>query len=189
MDDRRDLLILGGGLVGMTLALTAAKKGISSHVVDRADPAELTAEGFDGRASAISTASWNLFRNIGIAPALEPQACPISSIAVTDRMLPGRIAFTPAAHEGTLGRMFANRALRLALFEAARAEPLIAWHAKADVVGRHRYDYNVSVRLGDGQELRAALMVGAEGRSSPTREEAGIAVAKWDYRHLSLIHI
>jgi glycine/D-amino acid oxidase-like deaminating enzyme len=67
MSDKRDLLILGGGLVGMTLALAAARKGISSHVVDRADPAELTAEGFDGRASAISTASWNLLRNIGLA--------------------------------------------------------------------------------------------------------------------------
>ena len=63
--DRRDLVILGGGLVGMTLALAAAKQGITSHVVDKADPAELTAEGVDGRASAISSASWNLFRNIG----------------------------------------------------------------------------------------------------------------------------
>ena len=58
MNDRRDLLIIGGGLVGMTLALAAARKGFTAHVVDRADPAELTAEGFDGRASAISTASW-----------------------------------------------------------------------------------------------------------------------------------
>ena len=91
MSDKRELLILGGGLVGMTLALAAAKKGIASHVVDRADPAALTAEGFDGRASAISTASWNLFKNIGIAPALEAQACPIASIAVTDGMKPGRI--------------------------------------------------------------------------------------------------
>lgn len=187
MNDRRDLLILGGGLVGMTLALAAAKKGFSSHVVDRADPAELTAEGFDGRASAISTASWNLFRNIGIAPALEPQACPIATIAVTDRQRPGRINFTPAVHEGTLGRMFANRTLRLALFEAARAEPLIAWHAKADVVARQRGDHGVSARLGDGREFAAALMIGAEGRRSPTREEAGIAVAKWDYRHRAII--
>lgn len=187
MSDKRDLLILGGGLAGMTLALAAAKEGLSSHVVDRADPAELTAEGFDGRASAISTASWNLFRNIGLAPALEPQACPIASIAVTDRMRPGRIDFTPAPYEGTLGRMFANRTLRLALFEAARAEPLIAWHARNQVVARHRDEYGVSVRLADGQELRAALMIGAEGRGSPTREEAGIAVAKWDYHHRAII--
>src|SRR5690349_19344062 len=90
MDDKRDLVILGGGLVGMTLALAAARKGISSHVVDRADPAELTAEGFDGRASAISTASWNLFTNIGLADRLEPHGCPIASIAVSDGMKPGR---------------------------------------------------------------------------------------------------
>lgn len=60
----RDLVILGGGLVGMALALAAARKGLSSHVIDRADPAELTAEGFDDRATAISTASWHLFENI-----------------------------------------------------------------------------------------------------------------------------
>ncbi len=187
MSDKRDLLILGGGLVGMTLALTAAKKGLSSHVVDRADPAELTAEGFDGRASAISTASWNLFGNIGLADALEPFACPISEIAVSDGMKPGRIDFEPKPEEGSLGRMFANRRLRLALFEAAKDHPLIAWHANADVTRRRRGEHGVSAALAHGPELTASLMVGAEGRNSPTRQEAGIAVAKWDYRHRAII--
>lgn len=187
LNPRRDLLILGGGLVGMTLALAAAKKGISSHVVDRADPAELTAEGFDGRASAISTASWNLFSNIGLANALEPHGCPIQAIAVTDAMRPGRIDFRPEPHEGSLGRMFANRTLRLALFEAARDEPLIAWHARAKVVDRHRGEHGVSATLEDGTVLEASLMCAAEGRGSPTREEAGFAMAHWDYRHRAII--
>jgi len=191
MSDKRDLLVLGGGLVGMTLALTAARKGLTSHVVDRADPTELTAEGFDGRASAISTASWNLFGNIGIADALEPHACPISRIAVTDGMRPGRIDFQPEPHAdthgGSLGRMFANRTLRLALFEAAAAEPLIAWHSKAEVTTRERGEFGVSATLVDGARLEASLMVAAEGRNSPTREEAGIAVAKWDYRHRAIV--
>jgi 2-octaprenyl-6-methoxyphenol hydroxylase len=187
MSDKRDLLILGGGLVGMTLALAAARKGISSHVVDRADPAELTAEGFDGRASAISTASWNLFANIGIADRLEPHGCPIESIAVTDGMKPGRIDFQPEPHEGSLGRMFANRTLRLALFEAAKDEPLIAWHPRAEVSHRERGEFGASATLADGTVLEAALMIAAEGRNSPTREEAGIAVAKWDYRHRAII--
>ncbi|MBO0749373.1 MAG: FAD-dependent monooxygenase [Porphyrobacter sp.] len=187
MSDKRDLLILGGGLVGMTLALAAARKGLSSHVVDRADPAELTAEGFDGRASAISTASWNLFTNVGLADRLEPHGCPIDSIAVTDQMKPGRIDFQPTPEEGSLGRMFANRELRLALFEAARDEPLIAWHAKTEVTARRRGEHGVSATLADGTELTAALMVAAEGRNSPTRQEAGIAVARWDYHHRAII--
>ncbi|MXO62217.1 FAD-dependent monooxygenase [Qipengyuania oceanensis] len=187
MDDKKDLLILGGGLVGMTLALAAAKKGISSHVVDRADPAELTDEGFDGRASAISTASWSLFRNIGLADRLEPHACHIASIAVTDQMKPGRIDFQPESHEPSLGRMFANRELRLALFEAAREEPLIAWHSRAEIVERHRDDFGVAAILADGRRLEAALMIAAEGRGSPTREDAGISIAKWDYSHRAII--
>lgn len=184
---KRDLLIIGGGLVGMTLALAAARKGFSSHVVDRADPADLTAEGFDGRASAISTASWNLFTNIGIAEALEPYGSPIDSIAVSDQMKPGRIDFTPAPEDGTLGRMFANRQLRTALFEAAAREPLIDWHAPVNVAERTRGEFGVSVTLEDGRTLNADLMVGAEGRFSPSREEEGLKMAKWDYGHRAII--
>ncbi len=187
MDDTRDLLILGGGLVGMTLALTAARKGISSHVVDRADPADLTAEGFDGRASAISTASWNLFTNIGIADRLEPHGSPISAIAVSDQLKPGEITFKPEPHEGSLGRMFANRTLRLALFQAASEEPLIAWHSKANITERNRGEHGVSVTLESGRVLHGALMIAAEGRGSPTREDAGIVTAHWDYSHRAII--
>ena len=187
MAETRELLILGGGLVGMTLALAAARKGMSSHVVDRADPAELTAEGFDGRASAISTASWNLFTHIGLAESLAPLGCPIDSIAVTDGMKPGRIDFRPEPHEGSLGYMFANRVLRLALFEAARREPLITWHASSEVAERQRGEHGVSATLANGDVLRARLMVGAEGRRSPTREEAGLNLAQWDYRHRAII--
>ncbi len=187
MSDTRELVILGGGLVGMTLALAAAKQGIASHVVDMADPASLTADGFDGRASAISTASWNLFANIGLAERLEPQGCPIDTIAVTDAMKPGRIDFKPEPHEGSLGVMFANRVLRQVLFEAARDEPLIAWHAPARVAQRERGPHGVSATLADGQVLRGRLLIGAEGRRSPTRDEAGLKLAQWDYKHRAII--
>lgn len=184
---RRDLVILGGGMVGMALALAAAKAGISSHVVDRAKPEELTAAGADGRASAISTASWNLFNNIGLADRIDHLGCAIDSIAVTDGLKPGRIDFKPEPHEGTLGRMFANRDLRLALFEAARAEPLLIWHTGAEVAARDRNAHGVTVRLGDGQVLEGSLLVAAEGRMSPTREEAGFSLARWDYSHSAIV--
>lgn len=187
MSERRDLVILGGGLVGMTLALAAARAGITSHVVDKAAPEELTAEGADGRASAISTASWNLFTNIGLAERLAPLGCPIEAIAVTDGMKPGRLDFRPKPEEGSLGRMFANRDLRLALFEAARAEPAIAWHTRAEPVERERDAHGVSVTLQDGAVLTGSVLVAAEGRQSPTRDEAGFSLARWDYRHRAMV--
>jgi len=192
MSETRDLVILGGGLVGMTLALAAAKSGITSHVVDKAAPEELTAEGVDGRASAISTASWNLFRNIGLGDRLEPLGCPIDAIAVTDQMKPGRIDFRPEPRDGSarsdsLGRMYANRDLRIALFEAARAEPAIAWHTRAEPVARERGEHGVAVTLADGRVLAGNLMVAAEGRQSPTRDEAGFGLAKWDYHHRAMV--
>ena len=185
--DRRDLIVLGGGLVGMTLAIAAARQGITSHVVERADPAELTAEGVDGRASAISAASWNLFCNIGLEAALTPLGCPIGSIAVTDAMRPGRIDFQPKPGEGSLGRMYANRDIRLALFDAARAEPAIAWHTGVEAVKRERGPHGASVTLDDGRVLQGSVLIGAEGRRSPTRDEEGIGLVAWDYHHHAIV--
>ena len=121
MSDKRDLLILGGGLVGMTLALAAARKGLSSHVVDRADPAELTAEGFDGRASAISTASWNLFGNIGLAAQARAARLP-DRLDRGDRRDAARAGSTssPSRTKARSAACSPTATLRLALFEAAR---------------------------------------------------------------------
>ena len=187
LDYHRDIVILGGGLVGMSLAIGLARHGIGCHVVDPADPAAQTAAGFDGRASAISTASWNFFGHLGLTGELAPKGCPIDAIAVNDALRPGHIDFRPEPHEGSLGRMFANRDLRLALFAAAEREPRIAFHPRSTVVSRERGEHGVAVSLADGRRLTGKLLVGAEGRASPTREEAGLRVARWDYGHRAII--
>lgn len=185
--DGRDVVILGGGLVGMCLALALAAKGVTSHVLDSADPEAQTAAGFDGRASAISTASWNLFTNIGIADRLEPFGCPIDAIAVSDQLKPGEIHFRPEPDEGSLGRMFGNRQLRIALFEAARDVPEIAFHPGSRIVARERNEFGVAAIRDDGARFEGRLLIGAEGRRSPTREEAGLAVAEWSYDHRAMV--
>jgi len=182
-----DVVILGGGLVGMTLAIGLSQKGLVSHVVDPADPAGLTAEGFDGRASAISTASWNLYCHLGMGEALAAKGCPIDAIAVTDAMKPGRIDFRPKAEEGSLGYMFANRDLRTAMYAQAAKEPNIRFHPGCRVVSRERGEHGVAVTLADGRVLRGRLLVAAEGRASPTRDEAGFNPAKWNYHHRAII--
>lgn len=102
---------------------------------------------------------------------------------MTDQQKPGRLDFVPGEGDGTLGRMFPNRRLRLALFEAAAKEPLIQWTSKATVTERQRSEYGVAAITADGRKFRGQLMVTAEGRQSPTRDAAGITIAKWDYKH------
>jgi 2-octaprenyl-6-methoxyphenol hydroxylase len=182
-----DVIILGGGLVGMTLAIGLAREGIASVVVDSSNPATQTAQGFDGRASAISTASWNLYTHLGMADALAPRGCPIAAIAVTDAMKPGRIDFRPKGDEGSLGRMFANRDLRLVMYDIAAREDLITFLPRSDVVARERGAHGVSVTLEDGRMLAGRLLVAAEGRQSPTRDDAGFTPARWNYHHRAII--
>ena len=185
--DKKDVVILGGGLVGMTLAITLATRGISSHLIDAADPESQLQAGFDGRASAISTASWNLLTNIGLADRLERFGCPIEEIAVNDQMKRGELRFRPEPEEGTLGRMFANLELRRALFEAVGEKKEIAFHPRSSIVARERGAHGVEAVREDGTRFPGSLLIGAEGRGSPTREDAGLAVATWDYRHRAIV--
>ena len=177
-----DAIILGGGLVGLTLALALDRSGLTSVVVDPLDPAQLTAPGFDGRASAIASASWRMFEALGLALALTPLACPIRSIHVAEGAV-GRdgLDFDTGADEEPLGRMVPNRELRRVLNEAAaEAEhvTVLSGRTPAAVV---RDEHRARVTLDDGTELAAPLLVGADGRRSPTRELAGLPAARWSY--------
>lgn len=182
-----DVLILGGGLVGATLALALARHGLASVVVDPADPAVTLAPGFDGRASAIASASGRMFEAIGLAERLTGHGCPISAIRVSDGLAPGRLDFTPDKGDGALGVMYENRALRRALHAAVEAEPGVDLRMRTRAVAVERGPHGVVAALSDGGEARAPLLVAAEGRNSPSREAAGINVARWRYDHAAII--
>ncbi|MCE7766714.1 ubiquinone biosynthesis protein UbiH, partial [Pseudomonas putida] len=75
-----DVIILGGGLVGSTLGVSLSVHGLRSIILDPADPAVTLAPGFDGRASAIASATHRMFEAIGIAEGLGDEGCPIAAI-------------------------------------------------------------------------------------------------------------
>src|ERR1044072_8159967 len=95
--DRADILILGGGLVGSALAVALDAHGLSSVVIDLADPEVILAAGFDGRASAIASAPMRMFEAIGVAERLAGKGCPIEGIRVSDGLAPGAPGFGPGA--------------------------------------------------------------------------------------------
>lgn len=182
-----DVIILGGGLVGLTLALALDAHGLTATIVDPADPAAVLAPEFDGRASAIASASWRMLDAIGLGARLAGKGCPIASIRVSDGLAPGALDFEPAADDGALGHMFENRALRQALHAAAADAAGVTLLMPARPVATERGADGVEVRLEDGRTLRAPLLVAAEGRQSPTRQAAGIQVARWSYDHVAII--
>jgi len=184
---RFDVIILGGGLVGLTLAIALGRHGVTCAVIDPAEPATTMAPGFDGRVSAISSASWKLFEAIGITAHLEGKYCPIDRIWVSEGLTGGALDFAPEPEDGATGFMVENRELRVAIDATARETPGITRFQPDRAIDIVRDDYGVTVRLANGDEIGASLLVGAEGRSSPTREAAGIAVANWSYPHTALV--
>ncbi len=183
----RDIIIIGGGLIGLTQALALAMHGISSHVIDRADPEAMMAAGFDGRTSAISSTSYAMFQAIGLDKTLEGKGCPIAQIWVSDQLKPGALDFVPEEDDGFLGQMFENRLLRQSLYGAAKAHQLISLHMPVDIAEKHRSDAGVAVTLSSGSTLQGQLLVAAEGRRSITREEAGIRTVSWQYDHSAIV--
>ena len=185
--DHSDVIILGGGLVGLTLALALDAHGLTSIVVDPAEPATVTAPGFDGRASAVASASHAMLDAIGIGARLRPHGCAIDAIRVSDGLTPRGLLFDSEAQSGPLGIMYPNRLLRATLHEAAAEAANVTLLMPARPIATVRDATGARVTLADGRTVSAALLVGAEGRNSPTREAAGIRVARWSYRHHAII--
>jgi 2-octaprenyl-6-methoxyphenol hydroxylase len=187
MTDRADVIIIGGGLIGLTQALALAAQGITSHVIDRADPAAMLAPRFDGRTSAISSSSMKLLEAIAVGEALAGKGCPIEQIWVSDGLKPGALDFVPGANDGFLGQMFENRFLRSVLYRAAEAHGAITLHMPMGISAKSRDGAAASVTLDNGETLTSDLMIVAEGRNSQTREEAGIKIAHWQYAHSAMV--
>jgi len=182
-----DVIILGGGLVGATLALALDAHGLGSIVIDPADPAVMLAPGFDGRASAIASASGRMLDAIGIGAALAGHGCAIRHIRVSDGLEPGKLDFRPDAGDGALGTMYENKRLRTALFEAATAARHVDLRMQTRAVDVVRGPAGVVATLDSGAIVTAPLLIAAEGRNSPTREAAGITVARWHYDHAAIV--
>ncbi len=186
--DRADAIIFGGGLVGLALASALDSSGLSTIVVDPADPASRKGAAFDGRTSAVSSSSMRMLQAIGVADHLAEHGCPIWRIAVADGLKPGGLHFDPDDGE-PLGYMNENRHLHAALQARAELGKNIWLMWKSRVAAVDRGEAGVMVALEDGRRLHAPLLVGADGRSSETREAAGINVARWKYDHQAIVSV
>ncbi len=195
-----DVIIVGAGMAGMTLALALESGGLKVALVEKQPFAEQLDIGYDGRASAIAYACFRQWKALGVGEALEPLACRMDEIFVTDGRLPGAATGRPLPFflhftageisdrtgDEPLGYMLENRHIRKALHDriVARGIRLIA---PAAVIDNREDGSFAEVDLDTGETLRAPLVVSAEGRKSRLRDAAGIDHVNWDYDQSAVV--
>lgn len=193
MDRDCDVLIVGGGLNGPLLALALAQAGLSATVIDALPEAARRDEGFDGRAYALALASQRMMAALGVWQRVAAEAQPILHVRTADAR-PGQ-AQGPAIldfdhaeiEEGPMGYMVEDRHLRRALLDAVAETPQIVQLSGETVIAQDVDAAGVSVTLRSGRVLRAALLVGADGRASGTAQRAGIRRTGWGYGQTALV--
>lgn len=185
---------MGAGPVGGTLACRLAGAGISVALIDQAVLPPMENPAFDGRAYAIAAGSRTLLEDAALWDVLDVPPNPILDIRVSD----GRIGRSPSrlhlhfdhreagGDPRPFGWMVEARSLRKALnarFPVQAGLHLFA-PAKAEV---ERSDDGAVVRIADGPVIACQLVVAAEGRNSPLRQQAGIPVTRIPYHQTAIV--
>ncbi|MFP1732569.1 FAD-dependent 2-octaprenylphenol hydroxylase [Lonsdalea quercina] len=185
-----DVVIAGGGMVGLALACGLQGSGLSIAVLEKQPVnAPSSLRGLAPRVSAINAASEQLLRKLGVWQTIAAQRIsPYNAMSVWDRDSFGSISFngeeTGFSH---LGHIIENDVIQQSLWqhaERARDVTLIAPAALKQVAWGENEAF---ITLEDGSMLTARLVVGADGAHSWLRQHAEIPLTFWDYGHHALV--
>ncbi len=188
-----DLIIIGGGLVGLTAALACAHKGASVTLLDAQDPDEHLKAEFDGRASAIAASSFQMYRHLGIDERLAGHVQPITDILITDGETGGYISplslhfDSQDAGDQPMGFMMENRRLRRALLEAVKDNPKIRMLAPVHITGFDESAAAITVQIDGQDDVIASALIAADGRNSFCRKQSGIGVSTIPYKQKAIV--
>lgn len=185
--EKVDVIIVGGGLAGLTLAHALDRHGLTTAVIEQTDLAGQLAAGYDGRAFAIASASARMLQSIGVWDHLAGQHQRINEIRVTDDNHPRFLTFDrKAAADEPHGYLVEARLMRQALISALAAAQNIRLFAPAKIQQVTRTPGAVTVALASGAKISAPLLIGADGRTSTMRAEAGIRLSEWRYKQVAI---
>ncbi|MEX2321389.1 MAG: UbiH/UbiF/VisC/COQ6 family ubiquinone biosynthesis hydroxylase [Saccharospirillum sp.] len=186
-----DLLIIGGGMVGLALAIDSARQGLQVTVVEQALPEIETpvAGVYSPRVSAISRESQDWLTRLGVWQHLPAgRACAYRQMKVWDGQGQGRIGFhADDVQADDLGHIIENRWLVSALWHQAEQTPGVTLVAGRTVQQWQHQGDQVLATLSDASVVTASVLAACDGRFSKVRRDAGMATREWDYRQHAIV--
>lgn len=186
-----DLIIVGAGMVGSTLALALKDSGLNIVLLDGG---ALKVEAFDpqsafeARVSALSMASQRVLQRVGAWDGIRARrTSPYAQMQVWDGSGTGNIHFSAASvHAELLGHIVENRVIQDALLEQLLVSGVqVLGGARLESLQRTGDGWQLT--LADGRELQTPLLVAADGANSAVRRLAGCATREWDYLHHAIV--
>lgn len=198
-----DIIIVGGGLVGATLARALADTALTLAMVDRQFPAATETEAiaaknaaapqFDARVSAITGASKQLFARLGVWQGIIDRRCqPYQQMKVWDAEGTGSISFSAKdIHCDELGSIVENRVILESLYQQLRSQSNLEFQAPTSLLSLQKMQVNgaqrIQLELENGIHITTSLLIAADGANSKIRELAMFDTREWDYQHHAIV--
>ncbi|MFO1016735.1 MAG: 5-demethoxyubiquinol-8 5-hydroxylase UbiM [Hyphomonadaceae bacterium] len=183
-----DLIIVGAGPAGLSLAARLAEAPLRIALIDKSPAAALSDPAYDGREIALTRASIERLRTLGAWQRLkEDEAAPLSRAEVLDGASSYVLPFTDRDRHAPLGALVSNAALRRTLFDCVEAQNNCDLFAGSTAHVAAINDKGAKVGLQDGGALAAKLIVGADTRFSGLRQSQGIGARMVDFGRTMLV--
>ena len=187
-----DLIIVGAGMVGSTLALALEGCGLDIVVLDASslEVVEFDPQcSFEPRVSALSAASQRILQRVGAWPGIAARrASPYTDMHVWDGSGTGQIHFSAeTVHAEVLGHIVENRVVQDALLDAMQRRGGLQLIGEACLDQLAHTADGWQLTLADGRELRTPLLIAADGANSAIRRLAGCETREWDYLHQAIV--
>jgi 2-octaprenyl-6-methoxyphenol hydroxylase len=186
-----DITIVGGGMVGASLAVALAPLGLEVALVEAVPQGSASQPSFDERTTALSNGSRRILETLGLWSAVSSAATPIRKIHISDQ---GRFGFAriDAAEQGleAMGCVLPNRALGAALWSRLAQHGNIHLYCPAEVSSIAAGEAAVGLQIthaGTTAQIETRLIVAADGAQSAVRSAFGVDAESRDYEQTAVV--
>ncbi len=183
-----DLTIIGGGMVGLTLAASLVKSGLNIAIVEHHEPSALS-DLPASRVSALSAASRSILEKLDVWQHIDAtRITPYSSMFVWEKDSFGKISFDAQLVDATdLGYIIENEQIQHALFALVKKQHNVTFYSPDKVANVVLGEGEAWLTLDSGKNISTKLVVGADGANSWLRNKVDIPLTHWDYNHHALV--